>query len=63
MYLFQKRIYETILNSNTHDGTLPREGENSEEIVPFPDTVYWVSTTMVSTGGGWTAGNAAQRGF
>ena len=70
MYIFQKRINKTILNSNTHDGPLAREGENSEEIVLFPDTVYWVSTARVNAGGGrcswakgWTAGSAAQRGF
>jgi hypothetical protein len=70
MYIFQKRISETILNLNTRDWPLACEGENSKENVPFPDTVYWVSTAGVSAGGGrcrwakgWTAGIAAQRGF
>ena len=70
MYIFQKRINETILNSNTHDGPLACEGENSKEIVPFPDTVYWVGTARVSTAGGscswakgWAADSAAQKGF
>jgi len=56
---FFKRINETILNSNTCDGPLAREGENSKEIVPLSDTVYWVSTASVSTGGGscsWAKG-------
>lgn len=70
MYIFQKRINETILNSNTCDVPLACEGENSEETVPFPDTVYWVSTARVKAEGGrcswakgWTADIAAHRGF
>jgi len=39
MYIFQKKINETILNSNTCDGLLAHEGENSKEIVPFPQCI------------------------
>jgi hypothetical protein len=70
MYIFQKNIHGTNLNSNTHDGPLAHAGEKRKEIVSFPDRVYWVSTATVSTGGGshsWskglTAGSAAQMGF
>jgi len=62
MYIFQKRINETILNSNTCNGPLAHEGENSKEIVPFPHTAYCVGTARVSTGGGsssWAKGLAA----